>query len=70
MLLWMAWFWKCCEMTDLSIGALACASELSDEQFAVPSHPFTVELTTRSLAAAQGLSRSRVDPRVNPAENA
>jgi hypothetical protein len=57
MLLWMAWFWKCSESTDLATSALACASELSDEQYAVPSHPFTVELTTRSLVAAQRLSR-------------
>jgi hypothetical protein len=61
MLLWMAWFWKCTGLPDLSTSALACASELSDEQYAVPSHPFTVELTTRSLMAAQRLSRSRVD---------
>jgi hypothetical protein len=57
MLLWMAWFWKCSGSIDLSTSALACASELSDEQYAVPSHPFTVELTTRSLVAAQRLSR-------------
>ena len=57
MLMWMAWFWKCTGSTDLSTSALACASELSDEQYAVPSHPFTVELTTRSLVAAQRLSR-------------
>jgi hypothetical protein len=57
MLLWMAWFWKCSGLIDLSTSALACASELSDEQYAVPSHPFTVELTTRSLVAAQRLSR-------------
>ena len=57
MLLWMAWFWKCSGLTDLSTSALACASELSDEQYAVPSHPFTVELTTRSLIAAQRLLR-------------
>ncbi len=70
MLLWMAWFWKCSGRTVLSTSALACASELSDEQYAVPSHPFTVELTTRSLVAAQGLSRSRLDPRVHGDENA
>jgi hypothetical protein len=57
MLLWMAWFWMYSGSTDLSTSALACASELSDEQYAVPSHPFTVELTTRSLVAAQRLSR-------------
>jgi len=57
MLLWMAWFWKCSDSIELSTLALACASELSDEQYAVPSHPFTVELTTRSLIAAQRLPR-------------
>jgi hypothetical protein len=57
MLLWMAWFWKCSGSTELSTSALACAYQLSDEQYAVPSHPFTVELTTRSLVAAQRLSR-------------
>jgi hypothetical protein len=62
MLLWMAWFWKSSGLNDLSTLALACATELSDEQYAVPSHPFTVELTTRSLLAAQQLSRSRIDP--------
>jgi hypothetical protein len=63
MLLWMAWFWKSSGLDDLSTLALACATELSDEQYAVPSHPFTVELTTRSLLAAQQLSSSRIDPR-------
>jgi hypothetical protein len=62
MLLWMAWFWKSSGLTGLSTSALACATELSDEQYAVPSHPFTVELTTRSLSAAQDLSRSNLDP--------
>ena len=62
MLLWMAWFWKCSGLTELSTSALACASQLSDEQYAVPGHPFTVELTTRSLMAAQQLSGSRLDP--------
>jgi hypothetical protein len=57
MLLWMAWFWKCSGRPDLSASALAVATDLADEQYAVPSHPFTVELTTRSLVAAQRLSR-------------
>ncbi len=61
MLLWMAWFWKSRCLDDLSTLALACATELSDEQYAVPSHPFTVELTTRSLLAAQHLSGTRID---------
>jgi hypothetical protein len=57
MLFWMAWFWNYSGLPDLATSALACASELSDEQYAVPSHPFTVELTTRSLVAAQRLAR-------------
>ncbi len=63
MLLWMAWFWKSAGLEDLSTLALACATELSDEQYAVPSHPFTVELTTRSLLAAQHLSGDTINPR-------
>jgi hypothetical protein len=39
------------------------AAQLSDEQYAVPSHPFTVELTTRSLLAAQARMRTADDPR-------
>ncbi len=53
MLLWMAWLWKFSGEVELSRSALALACQLSDEQYAVPSHPFTVELTTRSLEAAQ-----------------
>jgi len=53
MLLWMAWLWKCSGQVELSKSAWALAAQLSDEQYAVPSHPFTVELTTRSLKAAQ-----------------
>ena len=53
MLLWMAWLWKFSGEVELSKSAWALASQLSDEQYAVPSHPFTVELTTRSLKAAQ-----------------
>jgi hypothetical protein len=55
MLLWMAWLWKFLDKLDLSRSALALGYQLSDEQYAVPSHPFTVELTTRSLGAAQVL---------------
>ena len=62
MLVWMAWFWRSRRLDDLSTLALACATQLSDEQYAVPSHPFTVELTTRSLLAAQHLSRTGIDP--------
>jgi len=53
MLLWMAWLWQCSLQVELSKSAWALASQLSDEQYTVPSHPFTVELTTRSLKAAQ-----------------
>ena len=65
MLLWMAWLWKSLDDVELSRSALALASQLLDEQFAVPSHPFTVELTTRSLEAAQRRLRSAADPRTN-----
>jgi hypothetical protein len=53
MLLWMGWLWSCSGQAELSRSALALAGELSDDQYAVPSHPFHVELTTRSLMAAQ-----------------
>jgi hypothetical protein len=63
MLLWMAWLWRFSEQADLSRTALSLACQLTDEQFAVPSHPFTVELTTRSLKAAQGRLGTPNDPR-------
>ena len=63
MLLWMAWLWKYSGMVELSLSAATLASQLSDEQYAVPSHPFTVELTTRSLLAAQSRLRTADDPR-------
>jgi hypothetical protein len=63
MLLWMASVWKASARVELSRTALALASQLSDEQCAVPSHPFAVELTTRSLTEAQGLLRTPLDPR-------
>jgi hypothetical protein len=53
MLFWMAWLWSCSGRVELARSALAVAAQLSDEQYAVPSHPFTVELTTRSLKEAQ-----------------
>ncbi len=65
MLLWMAWLWKFRTRLELSRSALALASQLSDEQYAVPSHPFTVELTTRSLEAAQRRLRTTADPRTD-----
>jgi hypothetical protein len=65
MLLWMAWLWKFLDELELSRSALALASQLSDEQYAVPSHPFTIELTSRSLDAAQHRLRTAADPRTN-----
>jgi hypothetical protein len=60
MLLWMGWFWHAAGRAGLARLAFVLAGELSDEQHAVPSHPFTVSLTTRSLRAAQAeLSASR-----------
>jgi hypothetical protein len=55
MLLWMAWAWHADAQHELSRSAFALAAQLSDEQYAVPSHPFTVSLTTRSLSAAQAV---------------
>ena len=57
--------WKFLDELELSRSALALACQLSDEQYAVPSHPFTVELTTRSLEAAQRLLRTAADPRTS-----
>ncbi len=65
MLLWMAWLWKFRNEVELSRSALALACQLSDEQFAVPSHPFTVELTTRSFKAAQRQLRQAGEPRTD-----
>jgi hypothetical protein len=53
MLLWMGWVWHASEHVELARSAFALAGQLSDEQYAVPSHPFTVALATRSLRAAQ-----------------
>ena len=53
MLLWMGWLWRCSGQPELSRSAQVLADQLSDDQYAVPSHPFHVELTTRSLKAAQ-----------------
>jgi hypothetical protein len=63
MLSWMAWFWKISGELELSRSALALAHQLADEQYAVPSHPFTVELTMRSLKAAQQRLGTAEDPR-------
>ena len=69
MLLWMAWLWKCSAQPELSASALALQSQLSDEQYAVPSHPFMVGLTTRSLMAAQQFFGTSVDGPSRPRES-
>jgi hypothetical protein len=58
MLLWMGWVWRCSGQTELSQSAQVLADQLSDDQYAVPSHPFHLELTTRSLKAAQARMHS------------
>jgi hypothetical protein len=63
MLLWMAWFWGCAGEPELAMSARVLAWQLSDEQFAVPSHPFTVALTARSLDAARERLGTDDDPR-------
>ena len=63
MLLWMHWFWRCAGELEFAGSARILAWQLSDEQFAVPSHPFTVVLTARSLNAARERLGSEDDPR-------
>lgn len=53
MLLGMASFWQAAGDEERGHTALALAWQLLDPQHAVPSHPFHVGLSTRSLAAAQ-----------------
>ncbi len=65
MLLWMAWVWQGSGRPELSRSAFALACQLSDEQYEVPSHPFTVALSTRSLQAAQDILRTTEDPRLH-----
>jgi hypothetical protein len=62
MLLWMAWFWRAGGDDARARSALALAWQLSDAQHVVPGHPFTVALTTRSLAAAM----ERIDQGIPP----
>ncbi len=57
MLLWMSLFWQAAGQPELGRSALALATQLGDEQHAVPGHPFNVALSTRSLIAAGGGSR-------------
>jgi hypothetical protein len=63
MLLWMAWLWRSEGSERLSRSALVLAWQLSDAQHVVPGHPFTVQISTRSLAAAQENLKRGVDPR-------
>jgi len=63
MLLWMASFWQASGDLERGQSALALAVQLADEQHAVAGHPFTVALTSRSLAAAQVQLRAGLDPR-------
>ena len=63
LLLWMASFWQASGDPTLARSSLALAWQLSDPQHAVPGHPFTVALTTRSLFAAQQDIRSGQDRR-------
>jgi hypothetical protein len=63
MLLWMSSFWQGSGDPELARSSLALAWQLSDPQHAVPAHPFTVALTTRSLLAAQDDIRHGRDPR-------
>lgn len=63
MLLWMSGFWQAGGDEGRARAAFELASQLSDEQHVVPGHPFTVALTTRSLAAAQEALRRGDDPR-------
>lgn len=53
MLLWMAWFWTWAADHELAASARIMGSQLADEQYAVPSHPFATVLMARSLEAAQ-----------------
>ena len=52
MLYWMAAFWRASGEDHLGRSAHALAWQLADPQHAVPSHPFLVSLTTRSLLTA------------------
>lgn len=63
MLLWMASFWQASGDHELGRSALGLAWQLLDAQHTVPSHPFSVILTTRSLSAAGANVRKGIDPR-------
>ncbi len=66
MLLWMAGTWKWSGQLELARSAQGLVSQLCDEQYAVPSLPFFVELTTRSLRAAQARFREGAARRSHP----
>jgi hypothetical protein len=63
MLSWMARFWRCAGEAELSRSARAFAVQLSDEQFAVPGHPFVRALAARSLDAAAADLEASIGPR-------
>jgi hypothetical protein len=63
MLLWMHWFWSYAAEPELALSAQTLARQLTDEQFAVPSHPFIVALTALSLNAAREKLGAEDDPR-------
>jgi hypothetical protein len=65
MLLWMHWFWREGGEPELSESASILAQQLADDQFAVPSHPFTRALTNCSLNAALERLAAGDDPRMN-----
>jgi hypothetical protein len=65
MLLWMAWFWTCGGEAELATSAQLLGSQLADEQYAVPSHPFATALSARSLEAAQRQLGTGADPRLS-----
>lgn len=69
MLSWMGWTWRAAGAAELSRSALTLAWQLADPQHAVPAHPFTAELTTRSLSAAIANLRRGLDLR-DPAARA
>jgi hypothetical protein len=63
MLLWMSRFWEFGGQPNLARSAQIFAEQLSDEQNAVPAHPFIVALTTLSLDEAQDQIGTSSDPR-------
>lgn len=52
-LLWMSLVWSANDLPRRADAARTLAWQLSDPQHIVPSHPYIIELCTRSLAAAQ-----------------